>query len=150
MKYLFLFIAAVFMIACNSTDQQASGNNTNTDSLNKQPGNNASSSTTIEWIDSENQDLGKINKGQVVEITWRFRNTGDQPLVINNVSAGCGCTVADKPEEPIAPGKEGKITAKFDSRSQPAGTNQKSVTVSANTKDKNAHYLTFKVDVVEK
>ena len=149
MKYLFICLIAAAFVSCNDTDQQANGD-VNKDSLNRIAMTDTSRYTTIEWIDSTAQDLGSISKGQVLEVSWRFKNTGNEPLVISNVAAGCGCTVADKPEEPIAPGKEGKISAKFDSKNQPAGTNQKSVTVIANTKDKSAHYLTFKVDLSEK
>jgi hypothetical protein len=149
MKYLFICLIAAAFVSCNDNDQQA-GTEGNRDSLNKVAMTDTSSYTTIEWIDSTDQDLGKISKGQVLEVSWKFKNTGTEPLIVSNVAAGCGCTVADKPEEPIAPGKEGRITAKFDSKNQPAGTNQKSVTVMANTKDKTAHYLTFKVDLTEK
>jgi hypothetical protein len=49
--------------------------------------------------------LPKIKEGEIVEVTYRFKNTGNMPLVVDNVSASCGCTVPEKPEEPIMPGK---------------------------------------------
>ena len=55
-------------------------------------------------------------------------------LIIKNVTASCGCTIPEKPEEPIAPGNTGKIKATFDSRGR-AGMNQKVITVVANTKE---------------
>ncbi len=149
MKYLFLFLIAGVLYAC-SDDKQAGGHNHNSDSLKAAAMNDTANYTKIEWIDPIDQDLGRIAKGQMLEISWRFKNAGSRPLVINNVAAGCGCTVAEKPQEPIAPGKEGRISATFDSKSQHLGVNEKSLTVIANTQDKTAHYLTFKVDLTEK
>ena len=100
--------------------------------------------TSIEWIDKINQNLPKIKEGEVIEVTYRFKNTGDKPLIVQNVYASCGCTVPEKPEEPISPGKEGLIKAKFDSHGK-SGTNTKTLTVLANTSSDKI--LTFTVDV---
>jgi len=101
--------------------------------------------TTIQWLDSAKQ-IGKVTEGEKVEIAYRFVNTGNQPLVIENVIATCGCTVAEKPAEPVAPGKEGTIKAIFDSHGR-TGTQQKSLTVYANT-EAMIHPLVFNVEVV--
>lgn len=146
MKYLLIFLASGLLVACNSSDQQASATN-NRDSLNRVALTDSTNFTSIQWIDSTFQDLGKVNEGQVVDITWRLKNSGNKPLVIADVRPGCGCTVADKPTEPIAPGGEGVIKAKFDSKNQSEGEHRKSITVTANTK-KNPYYLSFNVNVV--
>ena len=44
---------------------------------------------------------------------FEFTNTGNAPLLILNVSSTCGCTVPSKPKTPILPGKNGKITVKY-------------------------------------
>ena len=100
--------------------------------------------TTIEWIDKINQTLPKIKEGEVIEITYRFRNTGSKPLVVQDVNAGCGCTVPEKPKEPIMPGQQGRIKAKFDSKGQ-LGSRTKNLTVIANTSGDKV--LTFSVEV---
>lgn len=102
--------------------------------------------TTIEWLDSTKQDFGVINEGQVLEVSFRFRNTGDKPLIVTNASASCGCTVAEKPEKPIMPGEEGVIRGKFDSKGR-VGPNHKDIYVTANTKPTTSHDLNFTVDV---
>ena len=61
--------------------------------------------TTMQWIDSV-KDYGKITEGQKLEVLFRFKNTGNKPLVIESVHPSCGCTVADPPKEPIARGWE--------------------------------------------
>lgn len=64
-------------------------------------------------------DFGNIKaKGGKVTATYRFKNTGSEPLVIINVTnGGCGCTTPSYPKAPIAPGKSGEIKIQFD----PAG-----------------------------
>ncbi|NII26739.1 DUF1573 domain-containing protein [Pseudoflavitalea sp. X16] len=102
--------------------------------------------TTIQWIDSA-KDMGKVLDGQVVDIVFRFKNTGAKQLVIKNVGASCGCTVAERPEAPIAPGKEGEIKATFNSKGR-LGTNKKTLTVYANTGGDETHKLYFTVEVM--
>ncbi|AXY73021.1 DUF1573 domain-containing protein [Paraflavitalea soli] len=104
--------------------------------------------TTIQWIDSI-RDMGTVNEGQVVDISYRFKNTGTKPLVIKKVNVSCGCTVAEKPEEPIAPGQEGLIKASFNSSGKP-GRNNKSIFVYANTGGSEEHKLEFSVEVTPK
>ncbi|MGZ8515908.1 MAG: DUF1573 domain-containing protein [Chitinophagaceae bacterium] len=104
--------------------------------------------TSIQWLDSTFQDLGKVKEGQVVEVSYRFKNAGTKNLVIANVSASCGCTVPEKPEKPIPPGEEGVIKAKFDSRGRPKGENRKDVFVTANTPEHSSQ-LSFKVEITE-
>jgi hypothetical protein len=78
-------------------------------------------------------------------VSFPFRNSGNKNLIIENVSASCGCTVPEKPEEPFAPGKEGVIKARFDSRGKP-GEQLKYITVVTNTQEK-VYTLNFKVQV---
>ncbi len=146
MKYLFIFILSGSLWACSNADQGTSP--INQDSLKRAALNDSANFTSIQWIDSTFQDLGKVNEGQVVDISWRLKNSGSKPLIIANVMPGCGCTVAEKPTEPIAPGQEGLIKAKFDSRNQSEGEHRKSITVIANTQE-NPYYLNFKVNVAK-
>lgn len=88
---------------------------------------------------------GKMKEGEILNVEFEFTNTGTEMLIIKNVTASCGCTIPEKPEEPIAPGNTGKIKATFDSRGR-AGMNQKVITVVANTKE-TIHTLIFDVDV---
>jgi len=103
--------------------------------------------TTVEWLDSTYKDLGKVKEGQQVEVSFRFKNTGTKNLVIDDVTASCGCTVPEKPQEPITPGQEGMIKAKFDSKGKPVGEARKEVYVTANTTPSTSHTLTFRVEI---
>jgi len=104
--------------------------------------------TTVQWLDSM-KDFGKIVEGQKLEVAFRFKNTGDKPLVIEKVQPSCGCTVAEQSTEPIAPGGEGQVKASFNSQGR-TGVNHKTLYVYANTKGSRSHSLQFVVQVDKK
>ncbi|MBB5286495.1 hypothetical protein HNQ92_004656 [Rhabdobacter roseus] len=83
-------------------------------------------------LDSVAYDFGTVQEGATVEHSFAFRNDGQFPLIINNVTASCGCTVPEWPREPIAPGGESTILVRFNSKGKP-GPQVKTVTVYANT-----------------
>lgn len=155
-KFLSLLVIATALYSCANND--ASGRMSTEDSLKNARmmaiANDSTQFTTIEWLDSTTQNIGKIQSGSVAEVTWRFKNTGDKPLIIVAVNPSCGCTVADRPKEPIAPGAEGVIKAKFDSKGRPEGAQEKTVSVQANTKNSNTgqntmHQLMFRGEIVK-
>ncbi|MFV8332139.1 DUF1573 domain-containing protein [Flavobacterium sp. XS2P14] len=74
-------------------------------------------------------DYGKVNKNDNGSRDFIFTNTGNAPLLISNVLSTCGCTVPTKPEEPILPGKKGKITVKYN---MALGPIRKTLTVESN------------------
>jgi len=97
--------------------------------------------TKILWIDSIDRQLGELKPGSEVQITWRFKNAGDRPLIIEGVSASCGCTIPEKPEKPLLPGEEGVIKATFNGSG--TGVIAKQVHVTANTNPTKNHTLSF-------
>jgi hypothetical protein len=137
-----LFAAIVLITACQNqaAEKSAATTDAGTAAVSDDPRNN----TTIQWIDSA-VDMGKITEGQKLEVAFRFKNTGNKPLVIKQVLPSCGCTAADVPKEPIAPGEEGVIKGVFDSSGKP-GMNNKTMTVFTNTEAKQ-HVVSFAVDV---
>jgi hypothetical protein len=86
--------------------------------------------TTVVVIDTT-FDFGKLNEGEIVEYNYRFKNTGNKPLIIEEAIASCGCTVPEKPDHAIAPGEMGFIKVKFNSDHRP-GETHKSITVTSN------------------
>lgn len=67
-------------------------------------------------FDQEHFKYDTIEQGEIVEQVFSFTNTGNSPLLITSVKSSCGCTVASYPEEPISPGGDGEIVAKFNSK----------------------------------
>ena len=144
-SFLIVFVSLITIVACKQREGKAEGEK------NYIKLDDTTNLTTIEWIDSTHHDMGTIKQGEELEIPFRFKNTGDKPLVIESATPGCGCTGAEKPEEPIVPGKEGVIKAKFSSRDY-QGSQTKYVTVTANTKNSNtanttSHSLSFTVNI---
>ncbi len=140
------------LISCNQSGKKtAEGQNSDTELTSTENAlEDSANFTTIQWLDSTFRDLGKVTEGQVVEVSWRFKNTGNKPLIIVNTSASCGCTIAEKPEQPIAPGEESVIKAKFDSKGRPEGEQRKEVYITANTKETASHNLSFRLELVKK
>jgi hypothetical protein len=66
--------------------------------------------------------------------TFKFKNTGNAPLIVNNVRASCGCTTPKWTRDPIAPNGSGEITVSYDPKNRP-GAFTKSVTVGSNAEN---------------
>ncbi|MBC5773178.1 DUF1573 domain-containing protein [Pontibacter sp. KCTC 32443] len=85
-------------------------------------------------------NFGDITQGDVVEHTFKFKNTGTQPLVIERVDVTCGCTTPAWTKEPIMPGKTGTVTAKFNSAGK-LGQQKKPITVHSNAAEPTSVYI---------
>ena len=83
---------------------------------------------------SDNHDFGNVPEGTMATYEFKFKNTGNQPVVIANVQASCGCTTPDWTKTPILPGKNGIIKAMYSSAGRP-GVFNKTVTVTSNATD---------------
>ncbi len=64
--------------------------------------------------------------------TFTFTNTGDQPLVINQAVASCGCTVPSYTKAPVKPGQKGTITITYNGKGKFPGHFKKTVTIRTN------------------
>jgi hypothetical protein len=87
-------------------------------------------STTVQVIDSV-YNFGSVTDGDKVEYSYRFRNTGNKPLIVASAVASCGCTVPEKPEQPIPPGETGFLKVVFNSKGR-VGEVHKTITVTSN------------------
>jgi len=149
MRFIFLLAAAAAttLAACQGGAPKDTAAAAMQPGLVKEPV-DSSKFTTIEWIE-QTKEYGKMTEGQKLEVSFRFKNTGDKPLIIESVRPSCGCTVADPPKEPIAPGGEGEIKGSFNSDGK-EGEQHKTLYVTANTKGGQTHELTFAVTVQKK
>lgn len=93
-------------------------------------------------------DFGTVTEGQKVTYTYKLKNDGQAPLIIQSAQPSCGCTVPTYSQEPIPVGGTGFVTAEFDSSGKP-GINNKTITVTANTWPK-VTTLRFKAMVTPK
>jgi hypothetical protein len=99
-------------------------------------------------FETTDHDFGTITEGQKVTYTYKFKNTGDAPLIVQEAKGSCGCTASDWTKAPIPVGGEGYVKAEFDSNGKPNIQN-KTVTVTANTWPKQT-VLKFKAMVTPK
>lgn len=85
----------------------------------------------IEFKAKENTiDYGTITKkGDNGVRSIEFTNTGDAPLIVSNVLSTSGFSIPSKPNQPIMPGKTGKIEVKY---SMIPGPIRKTITVESN------------------
>ncbi len=80
-------------------------------------------------------NFGKIKEsGGKVEYTFKFKNMGAEPIVINDISSTCGCTVPMWSKEPVPPGGTGLVKTVFDPVRRP-GVFHKTVTVKSNAEN---------------
>ena len=66
--------------------------------------------------------------------TFKFKNTGTTPLILNEVRASCGCTTPKWTRDPVAPNGSGEITVTYDPKNRPGSFN-KSITVGSNAEN---------------
>lgn len=95
----------------------------------------------------EKFDFGEIQSGEIATHLFKFTNTGDHPLILENVKPSCGCTVPFFPKVAIMPGETSEIEVNFDSKNK-KGVQHKSITITANTEPR-IKVLTFSGEVVE-
>lgn len=78
-------------------------------------------------------DFGDIERGKKVSHVFKFKNTGNAPLVIADVATSCGCTMPEYPRHPIMPGDEASVKVTFNGEGWDRFT--KSVTLTVNTRE---------------
>ncbi len=77
-------------------------------------------------------DFGKLTEGSKGEYDFKFKNTGNVPLLISDVQATCGCTTPYWPKRLIFPDSSEKIRVVYDSKNR-VGQFSKDIVVTANT-----------------
>jgi len=80
-------------------------------------------------------DFGQFpSNSPVQKATFNFTNTGTAPLVINQATASCGCTVAEYTKQPVMPGEKGKVSVTYNGTGKFPGYFKKSISVRTNAK----------------
>lgn len=62
---------------------------------------------------STQRNFGELKKDSKTEWVAKFKNSGDEKLVITGVNAFCSCMSAEAPKDFIAPGDSGQIVVTF-------------------------------------
>jgi hypothetical protein len=134
-KYFLLFLIPAALLSCDVKRKDKISDDSKTDSLKmvqqKMMQEEALKNTTSVQIIDSAYNFGTITEGEKVEYSYKFKNTGTNPLVIFEAHASCGCTVPEKPEKPILPGETGYLKVVFNSAGK-HGHNEKDINVSSN------------------
>ncbi len=103
----------------------------------------------LTW-EKSTHEFGEMQQGDKVEHAFKFTNTGNEPLIITNVTVTCGCTTPKGvPRDPIAVGGKGEIVVAFNSTGK-FGKQDKVVTVISNAVNQEASQVKFTANVIEK
>jgi hypothetical protein len=103
----------------------------------------------IAWEKSAH-DFGDVVQGDKVEFTFKFKNTGNEALIITNVQVTCGCTTPKGwARDPIPPGQSGEITIAFNSMGK-YGKQNKVVTIVSNAVNSEGAQISFTANVLDK
>lgn len=135
-KQFLLILTAVAFFSCDVKRKDKIADDSKTDSIKAEQARLVQTealknTTTVQLIDSV-YNFGTITEGEQATYSYRFKNTGTNPLVIFEAHGSCGCTVPERPEKPILPGETGFLKVVFNSSGK-RGHNEKDITVSANT-----------------
>ena len=57
-------------------------------------------------IDKTSISLGRFNWQKEQKATFTLKNTGNKPLVVQDINTSCGCTSVSYSKEPVQPGRE--------------------------------------------
>ncbi|MGO4288902.1 DUF1573 domain-containing protein [Chitinophaga sp. RAB17] len=68
--------------------------------------------TKVKFV-KETVDFGKTELNKPVTADFEFTNISKEPILIEAARASCGCTTPKWTQEPILPGKKGKVTATY-------------------------------------
>jgi hypothetical protein len=134
-SFIGLLFTTIILFACGNNEQTAA-------SQQQQNTVDSAKLTSVQWLDSV-VNFGTISMGEKIEVKFRFKNIGTQPLTIQSVKAGCGCTAPDYTKEAVPPGGEGEVTGAFDSNKVTEGEVRKTISVVMNTKPYPDHILVF-------
>jgi hypothetical protein len=114
---------------------------------NDQSANKSQFANTAVVFETEEHDFGTVKQHSENDFIFTFKNTGEEPLLIENAQGSCGCTVPDFPKEPIMPGEEGVIKVKYSPGTQ-IGSQTKTVAITSNTEPR-VRNLFIKANVVD-
>ena len=90
-------------------------------------------------------NYGTLQKGGNGDCEFTFKNEGNEPLILSNVKASCGCTTPSYTQKPVMPGQTGTIKVHYNTNN--VGGFSKTVTVTSNAVDNPRVVLRIKGNV---
>ena len=146
MKRLFYFLIIMLQIGVLSCSN--SGKSKQNINLSEVSEKDSTMALTTLKFNAMEVDLGQVNEGEKVALSYEVLNTGREELIILDVKASCGCTKPKFDNKPIRPGKKGVIDVEFNTNGR-TGIQHKNVVVTTNTEPPNTT-LSFTCEVLPK
>jgi len=120
MKNITAIAMLLVLVSCQNKNSQPSDKTT------------TNSGTPKFEFQEEFYNFGGLQAGEVAAYSFRFKNSGNGPLIIDKIESDCGCVTVHFPQKPIAPGKSDFIEVVFNSAGE-TGRVYKEIIVFANT-----------------
>ena len=84
-------------------------------------------------FDKTTHNFGTFSESEPkVTCVFTYTNVGEQPLVVNQAIASCGCTVPEYTKTPVQPGEKGEIKVTYNGAGKFPGHFKKSITIRSN------------------
>lgn len=84
-------------------------------------------------FDTQSYDFGRVYEGEIPGWSFVYVNSGDRELIINNVTADCGCTIPSYSKAPVTPGQQERVRVLFNTSGR-SGKQLKKIKVETNGK----------------
>lgn len=97
-------------------------------------------------LNTKSVDVGSVEKGEVLDLSFVIRNTGDETLLITGVRPSCGCTVTGEYAREIPPGGTTTIPVALETEDL-HGRISKVITVTSNALNETRSLLQVKAQV---
>lgn len=69
--------------------------------------------SAIKWTTETEYDFGVVAFGTTSGVVFSFQNISTDSVLLQTVRTTCGCTAAEWPEFPLAPGATGSLRIEF-------------------------------------
>ncbi|MBS1584192.1 MAG: DUF1573 domain-containing protein [Bacteroidetes bacterium] len=113
MKKLFITLVCLSVGALAANAQKSTGATASSQPATTQAAPAANPNGPKFKFKEETHDFGELKEGPEAKYAFEFTNAGKEPLIIQNATGSCGCTVPDWPKQPILPGKKGVINVTY-------------------------------------
>jgi hypothetical protein len=128
-KVIGLLTALVLLGACGRQNGSPAGSESDTQGITEAP-----DSQPVISFDKRSHDFGTIVEGEQVVCYFEYSNEGGSDLILQRVTATCGCTTPDWSKEPLPAGSREALQVIFDSSGR-SGTQRKQITVRSNASE---------------
>jgi hypothetical protein len=92
-------------------------------------------------------DFKTLSPGEIKHTTFKFKNTGNDQLVIYNTKTDCGCTASTLGKMRYEPGEEGSLKVTFNSKGK-SGKVQQTIVVTTNDPNQPEVFLLIRAKVL--